>query len=520
MKSSVFTVILAICLLTAAAILLSSGRPRTGLLLLVIASVLLIRAHKKGVGPPPMAKRILNLVQKSPRCAPHNLSGAEAFKIGEMYHYGRMHIPRDDRKAEQHYQIAVEKQYYKAYVNLGLMAYEQNQALPAIEYLMLAIEKRETVALLHLARIYEFGVHPTHSSNRVMAAEIYAVAQSASDVETQHEATVRLNALRASPREDEYSEHSVPLPTDTIHRLRNVYSTFGASFFASMHNQYTAGPRRRNTQTLGRVAAINLPPLVDNWPTNGEIDDAILAQYVFVQPDQQIANNSQNVHSSTLQGAAAGSLNRIEQVSGPKPLDEQATVVRQVAEYIDSSDLTKTQKDNARRVLSSLNDSEHSRYGRSEKEALALVWDRIHQPVNDNTREDMKKILAQQLESGVEYGSTVCSSGKIARIVSSLEAVDQEDIVHLKPEWALTEEIANSTAMVRQAKYAGLNEQEKAAFDTIEPTPDQQVIAEQIQGEMVRELHDKCQKDYVDSGMLSSDALAVKLTPYTAALQE
>lgn len=110
-------------------------------------------------------------------------------------------------------------------------------------------------------------------------------------------------------------------------------------------------------------------------------------------------------------------------------------------------ELSAQQKESALSVLNSLSTNKHSTYGTSEREALASVWDKVQSSPDPQIRDNLTETLAKQLASGIEWGSTVCSSGKIARIVSTLDGVSNESAP--RPMWAVREEIGSLAGKIR-----------------------------------------------------------------------
>lgn len=102
-----------------------------------------------------------------------------------------------------------------------------------------------------------------------------------------------------------------------------------------------------------------------------------------------------------------------------------------------NDDLSWRQKADAIGVMEGLGHVPHSTYGVSERQALLAVWDKIDGSEHEQA---LTETLAKQLASAVERGSTVCSSGKIARIVSTLDGTGDSAVA--VPMWAVREELA------------------------------------------------------------------------------
>jgi hypothetical protein len=74
----------------------------------------------------------------------------------------------------------------------------------------------------------------------------------------------------------------------------------------------------------------------------------------------------------------------------------------------------------------------------NELTVLTIVWTRINDPINSNVRQDLIDSLIMQLsDASLNLDLSRCLSGRIVRIIQSLEAIDSENIVNI----ASTEDI-------------------------------------------------------------------------------
>ena len=119
------------------------------------------------------------------------------------------------------------------------------------------------------------------------------------------------------------------------------------------------------------------------------------------------------------------------------------------ATIIENNDLSVKTKEDALFVIEKLGDSKHSSFNVTEREALAMVWDKIGKTDDPIVRTNLKETLAKQLASSIEHGNIVCSSGKITRIMSTLDGVSNEPT---RPTWAIREEIGTLANKLRD-KY-------------------------------------------------------------------
>ena len=479
--------------------------------------------------PPPQAEPVLRRAATNheiktvmKRSDWRRMTGRQLFMLGEVFQYGKYEYAVDRNRAASYYREALQKGYTEAHINLGFLCLEDNDAEAAAECFMKAAEAGHLEALLHLARIYEHGVNPTFHSTRVMALEIYEAAARTSNPAVVHEANLRLLQMQAHT-EDEVFPGSRPIPFDPLFRIRQIGFGRHREQPAPTVTVTVATAQTPPTTPHARAGNGNTYGIFDGtWDQGADLRhvEMRVEDIVFNAATQRIRADSQNVHDNAVQGAAVAALDAIEATAGSKGLREQDRTLLDVLRCIEQSGVDPVQKAAATQVVNSLTDHNHSRYDRSEKETLALVWDRINQPVNADNRANMQEIMVQQLASGVEHGHVVCSTGKQMRIVSALDGMDGDGVVALRPDWAIADEIGTTVARIRKDKLAVAAPEAREAFEALEPTEVQRELASRLQGEMVTELQTKCKTDYVDTKIVSEKVMESKLKPFIEALTE
>jgi hypothetical protein len=125
----------------------------------------------------------------------------------------------------------------------------------------------------------------------------------------------------------------------------------------------------------------------------------------------------------------------------------------------DAFDMTDEDKAKALAVLDSLRDTHtHSTLGVTETVALDLVWGKLTK-LNSSG-----ETLCKQLASGFERGTPVCSTGKIARIVSALDGITPEARI-IMPVWAVKEELGSLAAKIRSDTLGSVSEMHRGAYE-------------------------------------------------------
>ena len=94
----------------------------------------------------------------------------------------------------------------------------------------------------------------------------------------------------------------------------------------------------------------------------------------------------------------------------------------------------------------------HTKMGtRDAAIVLYAAWETI-QRQDGMLRDNLVETLAMHLASGIEHGVPVCSTGKITRIMSTFDGVeDIAGVEKVKPLWALRDELAGLAAKSRNA---------------------------------------------------------------------
>jgi len=132
---------------------------------------------------------------------------------------------------------------------------------------------------------------------------------------------------------------------------------------------------------------------------------------------------------------------------------------------------------NVKRVCDSLGDLTHSKYEKSEQEVFNLVWGKAKQS------DDINNMFIDNINSSVEHDNVVCSTGKIMRMLSALDVID-EDTPDLKPDWVIKEEITQTISKI----IRDLKPNEKKQYDNDDNDQIKEVIKERIRT--------KCKSDY------------------------
>lgn len=295
--------------------------------------------------------------------------------------------------------------------------------------------------LLRVGDIYRTGAFPRFKPNQAMAERCYKVASECPDADVAGEAIVKFAENRAlvMAREDVAGEE---LPTEHGARIcRLATAAMAAGGGACMVRPKVRAP------VVARPAAVALVA------TAATVDGADHVTRIL---------DRQNVHDH---GVAVALHTNIKTLEENRATARRPSVDEIKHALLDADGLSADEKVDAVRVLDDLNDgTAHSRLGVTEAEALKLVWARIQGNGDRDVRANLTETLGKQLASALEHGSVVCSTGRIARIVGTLDGTD-ESMAALRPMWVLKDEIASAAGAIRDSVLKEAPADQRRAYE-------------------------------------------------------
>ena len=431
---------------------------------------------------PKRDERFVAAVQERTEAPARERSYTEAFELARVYQYGSAGMSANSDLATGFYMEALKKApdvKSEGGCHMGMASLHENHArtpdaIAALDSYLNALECGYEEAALRIATIYTNGMHPHYLPNKMEALKLYkAFEQALPNLHPWCKLAVRdIGSLRYDA--DAFAQaHSRALPEDIVN----------------------AALERLKTRRGELISYKEAPPWIALEEPEEDLDLLEDAREIVERrlPVQRIRNDSQNVHDHAMLNAAKSNLALGEGSS------DGAADFRKCAESLRPS-LT----EEGRRVLDSLSASPHSRFDRSEQEVLVNVWQRIHAPENKERREDLVRVLKENIESGVESGYVVCSTGKIMRMLSTLEVLDAKAEI-MRPEWAIKEEIGGKVGAVLQKKLTEADEITRSAYMSAEPTPKEEELAEGLRQRVRREVEQTSTREY--AGVIEPERL-------------
>ncbi len=407
---------------------------------------------------------------------------------------------------------------------------ERADGRAAYAYLLQSIEEEHNPeAVLMIAELYRVGIHRSVNPDKVTAVRIYQTMIDYASKFPRHiiqtarqRHTETLDMLMRNERDADHYEGATNLSRDFPFDLARILARFADVSVPLRWDRNEALPvlnvRQHAVNHLHGAALVEDAAVVLRNVEAGEAleeaaqRDPFLVEFVFpqarpvgVQPQDireiarlqvQVNNDSQNVHSTTVLNCATKILESASKCKRVSFEEAQAKIIEATART--QCDITKIQ-----RVLAHLNNEKHSRFGKSDRDIFLAMMSKIQAESNRTKKDNLMEVLCHQLESGIENGAVVCSTGRIVRILSVYDGID-ESAQKIIPEWALDQELANMAHKIRESVLSKASEEERRLYESAESN----ALADVMNDEFTKE----AMASYKD--IVSPETLHLKMNVY------
>lgn len=461
----------------------------------LVVYLIINRVSIKAETPESTAIQIKDFVASvKPNMIPE-MNSVELFSLAEIKHYGKFDAATDMESAIDLYTRSLnstteDRHIGKCHLSIGNLFYESKDAERAIEEYLKAIEHGYEEGIIHIAKMYSFGIHPYVLPDKLFAAKIFSRYTHLTDTLSRwcKFYIQELNELSYNDI-DTLSYNSVmnskTLPKNIIERIDHAVE------------------QMKQTEIIPYNK-----PFDDSWMKtydDEDTNDQTFGQRLRILeriPKQHVMNDSQNVHDHVLQSTAKEIIQKLDTQKNSN--SETETNTDFMSDKNDFIKTTGTTDENVIMTLDSLGEAIHSRYDKSEQDVFSMIWNRI----KDNA--DMTKILEDNLSSAIEDGLVVCSTGKIMRMLSTLDVLD-EQTPDLKPTWAIRNELAQIVSSEIKNTLQTFDKLHNDAYHSIEPSEEQEQMVFKVNEKIKSNVIKRCLTEYVTPKLLTESVLMFEL---------
>ena len=365
------------------------------------------------------------------------------------------------------------------------------KALNSLQKFLKSFKDGNEDGLLYIVRLYCFGLHPEYAPSKIIGMRLInrvAIDNRFSEkLKKSCKVIFEDSSITAyddiDARNDEYKE----LPDNIIDIIESIID------YQLKHNVALNDCTTSVTHTV-----------IENYADieNDEVINGLIHNDIPNETTILVHNDSQNVHNHSVGNSCVKILDQLSEKN--TKLDSYEDNVSTFLKEADSIVKDKNVFQQIVDILDTFSAHQHSKYLRSEQDVFVSVFSRI-MSYHEEKKQDMLQIFIDNLLSSIEHGVVVCSTGKITRMLSTFDAVDDE-FTDIKPDWVLKEEISNSAIKIRENITKNLTEKELKSYNDGE--------REDISEEMKAQLIAECTSTYVDTNILSRAALDILLDDY------
>lgn len=209
---------------------------------------------------------------------------------------------------------------------------------------------------------------------------------------------------------------------------------------------------------------------------------------------QDWQSDSQNVHDSIINHDLKYQITKVVEDNSNKGLTQTYNdAIKWIRRYYQNN------VENLEKVNKVINEIDKGNYlgnipNLTEKDVLETVWQRAHDPENENSGE-IKEALAQSILDCFEKYSPVCISGRAAKIWQSLAKLDKEDQIGvLKTKQLVRNEIFEKAAKIVSdlvGENGSVSKELKEAYNNCENTEEVNNLIDTIKSKL-----DELKKEY------------------------
>jgi hypothetical protein len=231
-----------------------------------------------------------------------------------------------------------------------------------------------------------------------------------------------------------------------------------------------------------------------------------------IDPDAINANDAHNTHNSQVVATVGLSLQKLQNALVHSTITPASTSLQEIRAYLNSL-RNCDKKDDALKTLDTIerNIIPVSSINMTESEALNLVWNRIASDKHKENRNNIKEILYERLADAQEHGKSVCATGRLERIVDSLNTFDEA--ISIKPTYAIVQEMMDKAGKVRSEffqNYENTNGPEARKQVELGTAVDQNVADQNMKDAIVQTLR----RDYVDTNIMTDNKFQTEINKW------
>ena len=416
----------------------------------------------------------------------------ELLSLARQYHSGRLlrtsfgGIIRDKNDAMRMYRRAEKVGRDNARIcgaaALGIASlYEESgDARSAIEAYLRALSNGYEEAILSIGRLYQHGLHPNYLPDKLTAGRFYNEFKSL---------TPTLSPWMRLGLKELAATHYGDL--DTVVSDSRTIKLLPSDICARVHESLID---RGDREWYPHMATFQADWL-ETDDDDGELEKRVRESMVRAVATGKERNDIQNAHDIGVTNSSRNVIDRLDRDMNLRNGFENAR-----DEFLEFCTC-----DDARKVLETLSTNNHSKFDKSERDVFEMVWHEIMKVVDSELCDNLKRAFEVNLASAIENGLTVCSTGKIERMLSTLDLLNPDDA--LRPEWVIREEIGSLISNKLTNCIDEFGDDARIAYNEVNASDEQRLLVVSVKDCVLKRVKKECDELYVVNNVLSEEVV-------------
>ena len=463
---------------------------------------------------------------------PSNFTNKEILNLGQSFNQGNSNIKISYKNARDLYLLALKNGDKTANIHLGNLYYDgiKNQLEPNAEKALFfynnAINSGYSNCLLDVGDIYMYGFREVEPDLNI-ANECYKKLLKIGSYEYRLSAYDRLLQLydetttenKSLNLQDYYNSNKKKW--DYVDNIQGSNYIKGSAVLKPKDN-YNRFIDNKNNQTNNFWDNINLENIDVNKDAQPKTTLSTIPNIDFPLQDGNeppiintiiTRNDRQNVHDHVVSKTVKKSAVKLKEKT--KITKDIPTTIKEVRSHINTINDEK-KKENAIKTLDTIEKKNQSftSIDMSELDALQLVWNRINDPINNENVNNLKDNLMHELNDCNEERGQVCATGRLSRIIDTLNKTDKENIVEIIPKNALNQELMSKAANIREKMIKNEPQNVQNALNSIKNNESDEQLIQNFDIKFKKELLDTYKKEYVDENVISEEILNTEVNKW------
>jgi hypothetical protein len=222
--------------------------------------------------------------------------------------------------------------------------------------------------------------------------------------------------------------------------------------------------------------------------------------------------DSNSVHDSSITQSVKKSIKHLKETTKTKQDSNQITdkLRNYILNECDPQEITPEIKEKAIKTLDTIikTNGYVSNLEMKEMDVLNLVYNRIQQSGDPQIKSNLQETLVKELADAARGKSTVCTVGRVSRLVDTLNITDSN--TSIKDTSTIRREMLNKANAIQQNMYKNADDETKKDLDAYKDTP----RTNEYENKLKHEITNTLRKDYVDSGIMKEVKFNLELNKW------